>query len=110
MTPHRHLSRGTARKPATTREIEDTFIGLALQLHPEPESDEDDIKRDLEYALVVHDGTGIVEGETFKTKIRTKGLDSDQLTEQVREMSKEVLGKVKAYETDRGLKVSEDTE
>lgn len=103
MSPHRRLSTRTSRKRPEAREVEDTFLGLAFQLHPK--SGGDDGQRDLDYAIVVHDGTGVVESETFKTKIQVDGLDAAQLTHSVREMSKEVLGKVKDYEATRGLKV-----
>lgn len=99
------MSTGTKRKPSESREIEDTFLGLAFQLHPQPKDGGLDTKRKIDYAMVVHDGTGVVEGETFTTEIRTEGLNDDQLTEQVRELSKEVLGRVRDYETNRGLKV-----
>lgn len=104
MSPHRHLSRKSSRRSSVTRDIEESFLGLAFKLHPQPE--EQNASRDLEYAMVVHDGTGVVEGETFTMQVCTSGMKEEQLREEVKRVSKEVLGRVREYETDRGVKVS----
>lgn len=106
MSRHRRMSTTTHRKSSVSRDIEDTFLGLAFQLLPQPKDGGQGPKRKCEYAIVIHDGTGVVEGETFTTEVRTEGLGEEELTQEVRELSKEVLGKVKDYEVDRGLKVS----
>jgi len=87
-----------------TREIEESFLGLAFKLHPQP--DQKDAKRDLEYAMVVHDGTGVVESETFTTQVTTAGKGEEVLKDEVKRVSREVLGKVRQYEENRRVKVS----
>jgi len=77
---------------------------LAFKLHSQPE--DKDAKRELEYAMVVHDGTGVVESETFTTLVTTAGNDQNGLKEEVKRVSKEVLGKVRQYEKERHIKVS----
>lgn len=91
-------------KPATARDIEETFLGLAFKLHPQPQ--DKGAKRELEYAMVVHDGTGVVEGESFTTHVQIEGLGEKQVLEQVKDVTKEVLARIRDYETDRGVKVS----
>lgn len=103
MSPRRHLARRSRRRPAVSRDIEETFLGLAFKLHPQPKDGK--AKRDLEYAMVVHDGTGVVEGETFTTQVQIEGADQEQVRGEVKRVSEEVMGRVKAYEVDRGVKV-----
>jgi hypothetical protein len=104
MSPLRQLSRRSTRNSFVTREIEESFLGLAFKLHPQPE--DKDAKRELEYAMVVHDGTGVVESETFTTHVTTAGKNQDGLKEEVKRVSKEVLGRVRQYEEERHVKVS----
>jgi len=104
MSPLRQLSRRSTRNSFVTREIEESFLGLAFKLHSQPE--DKDAKRELEYAMVVHDGTGVVESETFTTLVTTAGNDQNGLKEEVKRVSKEVLGKVRQYEKERHIKVS----
>jgi hypothetical protein len=104
MSPHRQLSRRSTRTSTATREIEESFLGLAFKLHPQP--DNKDEQRDLEYAMVVHDGTGVVESETVTTKVTTQGKSEDGLRQEVMRVSVEVLGRVRQYEEDRHVKAS----
>jgi hypothetical protein len=104
MSPHRTLTRRSSRRPSAEREIEESFLGLAFKLHPQPEDDKDG-KRDLEYAMVVNDGTGVVEGETFTTQVITSGKTREGLAEEVKRVGKEVLARVREYEEDRHVKV-----
>ena len=104
MSPHRQLSRRSTRTSFVAREIEESFLGLAFKLHPQPE--DADAKRDLEYAMVVHDGTGVVESETFTTHVTTAGKNQDGLKEEVKRVSREILDRVRQYEEDRHVKVS----
>lgn len=104
MSPHRQLSRRSTRTSSITREIEESFLGLAFKLHPQP--DDQKAERDLEYAMVVHDGTGVVESETFTSKVTTSGKSEDGLKEEVKRVSSEVLRRVRQYEEDRHVKVS----
>ena len=104
MSPHRSLTRRSSRRPSAEREIEESFLGLAFKLHPQPEDDKDG-KRDLEYAMVAHDGTGVVESETFTTQVMIAGKSQDGLAEEVKRISKEVLARVREYEEDRHVKV-----
>jgi hypothetical protein len=103
MSSRPHLSRKSSKRPAVSREIEDAFLGLAFKLHPQPK--EQDAKRDLEYAIVVHDGTGIVEGETFTTQVKIAGTNQEGVRDQVKRLSGEILGRIREYEADRGVKV-----
>jgi hypothetical protein len=104
MSPHRQLSRRNTWTSAVPREIQESFLGLAFKLHPQPENQ--NAERELEYAMVVHDGTGVVESETITTHVSTAGKDDDGLRAEVRRVSKEVLGRVRQYEEDRHVKVS----
>jgi len=98
------MSRRSTRSSFVTREIEELFLGLAFKLHPQP--DDKDTKRDLEYAMVVHDGTGVVESETFTTQVTIAGKSQDELKEEVKRVSREVLVRVRQYEEERHVKVS----
>lgn len=103
MSPHRQLSRRSTRTSSVTHEIEEAFLGLAFKLHPQPEGK--DASRELEYAMVVHDGTGVVGSETFTAKVTTQGKNEDGLKDEVKRISREVLARVKQYEEDRQVKV-----
>jgi hypothetical protein len=102
MSPTRHLSLGSPYKSSFSFEIEDAFLGLAFKLHP---SANDQGSRELEYAMVIHDGTGVVEAETFTTQVTIQDLREDDLRQEIMSIRKEVLDRIRLYETDRGMKV-----
>ena len=89
---------------SSRREIEESFLGLAFKLHPQPEDKH--AERELGYAMVVHDGTGVVGSENFTAKVLTAGKSENGLKEEVKRVSREVLARVRQYEEDRHVKVS----
>ncbi|WWC64868.1 uncharacterized protein I303_107482 [Kwoniella dejecticola CBS 10117] len=105
MSPHRQLSISSKRHPT---QIQDIFIGLALSLGDQPserKSDGSDPGRDLEYSAVLHDGTGVVESETFHTKYYIDGKTFDEVTEENKRIAKEILGLMRSIQTDKGMNV-----
>ncbi|WWC91987.1 uncharacterized protein L201_006941 [Kwoniella dendrophila CBS 6074] len=105
MSPHRQLSISSKRHPT---QIQDIFLGLALSLGDQPEDNNNNGKdqgRDLEYSAVLHDGTGVVESETFHTKYYTKDKNEDQLAEENKRIGREVLGLLRSIQTDKGMNV-----
>ncbi|KAK8853482.1 hypothetical protein IAR55_004189 [Kwoniella newhampshirensis] len=104
MSPHRRLSHNTNRTPT---QIQDIFIGVALQLHPQPSIPEggEDPGRDLEYSVVLHDGTGVVESETFHTKFWTEDKDDEGLANEAKRVSREMLAVQRSVQTEKGMNV-----
>jgi hypothetical protein len=70
MSPNRQLSYSSARHPTKIQEV---FVGMAFHFHPAKGdskgrdfADESKGKEgDMEYTMVLHDGTGVMESETF---------------------------------------------
>ncbi|WVQ75698.1 hypothetical protein IAR50_005328 [Cryptococcus sp. DSM 104548] len=103
--PRRRLSTQSNRSPT---HIQDTFIGVGLRLGPQPEYDharEEDPGRDLEHSAVIHDGTGVVDSETFHTVFYTEGKDEAGLAEETKRTMREMLGMLRAVQTQRGINI-----
>ena len=106
MSPHRKLSVSSNRNPTV---IQDIFLGLSMQLAPQPElKDGQDPGRELEYTAVLHDGTGVVESETFHFNYKCHGKDEDALASEAKKFSTEVLALMRSIQTDKHMKVSKD--
>ncbi|WVQ94959.1 hypothetical protein IAU59_002049 [Kwoniella sp. CBS 9459] len=105
MSPHRQLSISSKRHPT---QIQDIFLGLGLSLGPQPterNKDGSDPGRELEYSAVLHDGTGVVESETFHTRYYVEGKDSEGKAEENKRIGREVLGLIRSIQTDKGMNV-----
>ncbi|OCF61516.1 trehalose synthase [Kwoniella mangroviensis CBS 10435] len=105
MSPHRKLCISSKRHPT---QIQDIFLGLALSLSPQPtdrKPDGSDPGRELEYSAVLHDGTGVVESETFHTRYYSHGKEGDDLAEENKRIGREVLGLIRSIQTDKGMNV-----
>lgn len=106
--PQRKLSLSSNRQPS---HVQDLFLGLAFQLDPQPEpptdKDGNDVGRDLEYATVIHDGTGAIESETFKTKFYGYGKDEEGLSEETKRVSRMILEQIREFGSIRNAKVSD---
>ena len=107
MSPHRQLSKSSSRKPSV---VQDIFLGLGLLLGPEPAQDPhspSSTGRDLEYTMILHDGTGVVESETFHFQYHTKGKDEDGLAKEAKSFSIELMRLMRSVQTDKGMNVSQ---
>lgn len=104
--PKRRLSTTSSRQPTT---IQDIFIGVGLQLAPQPDISEgqEDPGRDLEYSAVIHDGTGIIDSETFHTTFHTYGKDEDGLAAEMKRVARDMLYLLRAIQTNRQVNVSD---
>lgn len=104
--PKRRLSTTSSRQPTT---IQDIFIGVGLQLSPQPDIPEghEDPGRDLEYSAVIHDGTGILDSETFHTTFFTFGKDEDGLAAEMKRVTRDMLYLLRAIQTNRQVNVSD---
>lgn len=104
--PKRRLSTTSSRQPTS---IQDIFIGVGLQLSPQPDIPEgqEDPGRDLEYSAVIHDGTGILDSETFHTTYFTYGKDEDGLAAEMKRVARDMLDLLRAVQTNRQVNVSD---
>jgi hypothetical protein len=129
MPPKRTLSHAS-HSPTYIRDL---FLGLAFQLGPAPSSnqsqsqsqsqsqgqdgdgdgdgsekpeDNTSKERQLEYATVIHDGTGVIESHTFTTGFNPKGQSDDELAAETKKVTREILEKIREMETVMGAKVS----
>ncbi|OWZ62460.1 hypothetical protein AYX14_05083 [Cryptococcus neoformans] len=102
--PKRRLSTTSSRQPTT---IQDIFIGVGLQLSPQPDIPEghEDPGRDLEYSAVIHDGTGILDSETFHTTFFTYGKDEDGLAAEMKRVARDMLYLLRAIQTNRQVNI-----
>ncbi len=87
--PHRRLTFSTHRQPT---QIQDIFVGIAFLLSPESEDGKK--ARPLEYTIVLHDGTGVTESETYDLKVETFGKDESGKNEEAKRVSLHVLDQV----------------
>ncbi|KAK4689437.1 hypothetical protein P7C73_g671, partial [Tremellales sp. Uapishka_1] len=99
-SPQRKLSHSSHRKPS---KVQDIFVGIAF--HIEPSTKETHDGRDLEYSAVLHDGTGVVESETFTMKIYTDGKDEAGLVEEAHKVSIKVLGLIGKIQREKHVNV-----
>ena len=99
MSPHRQLSQSSHRHPTTDQDI---FIGFASSLSP---ADGDDSKpRDLEYTVVLHDGTGIIETETLHFDFAVYE-DEDKAEKEVKRFANETLALLRKIQTNKHMNV-----
>ena len=105
MSPHRSLSISSTRRPS---QLQDVFIGIAFQLAPQPviKGGQEDKGRDLEYSVVLHDGTGVTDSETFHFQYHTHDLDADEQGEEAKKFTSEMLGVMRKIQSEKSLKVS----
>ena len=111
MSPHRQLSTSSHRHPS---EIQDIFLGLGLQLHDDPppegtsgtpdEQRED--ARDMEYSMVLHDGTGVIESETYHYAFPGKGAGKEELNDASIRFSRVVLERILELQRVKSMDVS----
>lgn len=100
MSPHRQLSQSSNRKPSA---VQDIFLGFASSLAPaEPENPSK--PRKLEYSVVLNDGTGVVESETYNFDFKVRE-DEDEAAAEVKRFGKEVLALIRRIQTNKGMNV-----
>ncbi|WVN90064.1 uncharacterized protein L203_105299 [Cryptococcus depauperatus CBS 7841] len=101
---HRSLSARSNRNPS---HIQDIFIGVGLRLAPQPTFPEggQDPGRDLEYSASIHDGTGVIESETFHTTFYSYGKDENGLAAETKRITREMLDMLRLVQTRRGSNV-----
>jgi hypothetical protein len=117
MSPHRQLSISSHRHPT---EINEIFLGLGLKLHDTPPPSENDSDtsarasggepsgdgvRDMEYSLVLHDGTGVTESETYHYPFPGKGTDAEGINKAAIKFSREVLGRILELQRTKSMDV-----
>lgn len=105
MTPKRRLTNDSARHPTAIQEV---FVGLAFDIsgqHGALGSDE----RTVKYRLIIHDGTGVVEAETFSQPYDAGIGDEVARVKMARRLLKEVMGKLMDLQRCRMMDVSEIT-
>ncbi|ORY25443.1 hypothetical protein BCR39DRAFT_544106 [Naematelia encephala] len=101
MSPHRRLSLVSNRQNSS---IQDAFIGLAFQISPP--TDDPTKPRDLEYTVVLHDGTGVVESETFHFDYhQQKDGDEAGKTAEAKRFAQQGLALVRSVQTQKGMNV-----
>ncbi len=93
------MSNTSQRKPTS---IQDIFLGIAFNLAPVSPGKS---TRDLEYTAVLHDGTGVVESETFRFDYQVQTEDRGEASEAKR-VSAEVLKVMRKIQTQKGMNVS----
>ncbi|ORX40487.1 trehalose synthase [Kockovaella imperatae] len=106
MAPQRQLSTGSCRKPSRQQDV---FLGIALQIGEQPKTaaseSGDKSRRDLEYTIVLHDGTGVIGSETFHYVWHTHGLDDEARKDQAKSFAGEVLATMREIQTTRSMKI-----
>ena len=104
MSPHRSLSISSFRKPSR---LQDVFLGIAFKLAPQPQVKDNQVDpgRDLEYTIVLHDGTGAIESETFHFQYHTQGLDDDAQTNEAKRFAGELLAVMRRIQSQKSMKV-----
>jgi hypothetical protein len=113
MSPHRQLSHTSKRRPTQIQEI---FVGLALQLHDRtPPSDNGEASktdngdkhlRDMEYSIVLHDGTGVTESETYHHPYAGRLEEEDTLSDAARALTEEIIGRMAEIQKTKSVDVS----
>lgn len=124
MSPHRQLSVSSHRHPT---EIQEIFLGLGLQLHdtpPPPDGhssseetgpfnhdsstrrDHAEGMRDMEYSMVLHDGTGVTESETYHYAFPGKDAGEEELQKASIKFSRVVLGRILELQRVKSMDVS----
>ena len=124
MSPHRQLSISSRRHPT---EIQEIFLGLGLQLHDAPPPGEDQSSstvtgasdhgasskgehaegtRDMEYSMVLHDGTGVTESETYHYAFPGKGAGAEELGKAGIKFSRVVLERILELQRSKSMDVS----
>ncbi|WVR09670.1 hypothetical protein IAU60_006745 [Kwoniella sp. DSM 27419] len=101
MSPHRKLSISSNRHPTS---IQDVFLGLAFTLAP-PDDKSKSNGRELEYSMVLHDGTGVVESETMHYRYHDHGKDLEQRLEENKKFGMELLGLMRSIQTDKAMNI-----
>jgi hypothetical protein len=99
MSPHRSLSYQSSRHPTT---IQDIFLGLALKLHPAQTNNK---TRDLEYTVVLHDGTGVVESETYHHDFDIASENEHEQGEEASRFAGKLLDVIRKVQTEKGYNV-----
>ncbi len=99
MSPHRSLSYSSHRQPTA---IQDIFLGIAFALDP-PSSDKPHT-RTLRYTAVLHDGTGVVETETFHYPYQHEEGE-DAIAGEAKKVSQEILQLMRRIQTKKGMNV-----
>ena len=99
MSPHRRVSTESQRKPSA---VQDIFLGLAFSL--DPQSTEKPAKN-LEYTVILNDGTGVVESETYHFDFRTHGLDAEGQAVEAKRFAREILQLIRMIQTKKGMNV-----
>ncbi len=100
MSPHRQLSQRSHRHPQTEQDV---FIGFASSLGP-IKSEDKSAPRDLEYTVVLHDGTGVIETETFHFEF-TVYEDERKAEKEVKRFSNETLGLLRDIQSNKRMNV-----
>lgn len=101
MSPHRQLSQSSHRKPTA---VQDIFLGFASSLRP-PTNDNEPELRVLEYSCVLHDGTGVVESESYTFDF-TVYEDEKKAAKEVQRFGEELLALMRKIQTNKGMNVS----
>jgi len=99
MSPHRQLSYSSHRQPT---KVQDVFVGLALLKTDQSKSDD---KRNLEYTVVIHDGTGVIESETYNIEMNIKEGKQHAEPEEASRISEDVLQKIGRVQREKGMNV-----
>lgn len=100
MSPHRQLSQSSNRKPSS---VQDIFVGFASSLAPADPNDPSK-PRNLEYACVLNDGTGVISSETYNFEFTVKE-DEKEAREETARFGSEVLALLRSVQTQQGMNV-----
>lgn len=79
---------------------------MAFHLHPAKEDSKNNGEQDMEYSLVLHDGTGITESETFHYAFPAKGGDEKARDQAAKAFGGEIIHKVVELQKTKTMDVS----
>lgn len=81
---------------------------MAFDLHEPTESEvQQGKKREIEYSMVLHDGTGVTESETFRYKFDGNGQGEEGREKEAHGLAGEVLGRIVDLQREKKMDVSQ---